>query len=62
MTSLREALNKGQNFIDPYTDINAVAGVAKYWFRVLPEPVIPEMFFDPIVDAAGKPLYNNTSR
>lgn len=44
----------GQSFIDPYTDINAVAGVVKYWFRVLPEPVIPEMFFDPIIEAARK--------
>ena len=54
VTALREALNNGQSHIDQYTDINAVAGVIKYWFRVLPEPVIPEMFFDPIIEAARK--------
>lgn len=54
MTALREALNKGQLNIDPMTDINAVCGVVKYWFRVLPETVIPEAFFDQIVEAASK--------
>lgn len=52
VTALKEALNNGQSYIDQYTDINAVAGVVKYYFRVLPEPVIPEMFFDPIIEAA----------
>ena len=54
MNALRDALNNGQSYIDSYTDINAVCGVVKYWFRVLPETVIPEMFFEPILDAASK--------
>lgn len=44
----------GQTYIDPTTDIHAVCGVVKYWFRVLPETAIPEVFFDPVVEAASK--------
>ncbi|KAH8112731.1 hypothetical protein DFH11DRAFT_473608 [Phellopilus nigrolimitatus] len=55
VTALRESLNNGQSYIEPYTDINAVCGVVKYWFRILPETVIPEMFFDPIIEAARLP-------
>ena len=44
----------GQNFIDQYTDINAVCGVVKFWFRTLPETVIPELFFESIVEAARR--------
>ncbi|KAI5119639.1 hypothetical protein M0805_009001 [Coniferiporia weirii] len=55
VNALREALNNGQTHIDRYTDINAVCGVVKYWFRVLPETVIPEMFFEPIIEAARLP-------
>ncbi|EJD07051.1 uncharacterized protein FOMMEDRAFT_118141 [Fomitiporia mediterranea MF3/22] len=55
VSALREALNNGQTHIDRYTDINAVCGVVKYWFRVLPETVIPELFFEPIVEAARLP-------
>ena len=36
------------------TDIHSVCGVVKYWFRMLPETVIPERFFDTILDAASK--------
>lgn len=43
----------GKMTIDRYADIHAVCGVVKYWFRVLPETVIPEAFFNPILDAAS---------
>ena len=48
----------GKLTIDRYADIHAVCGVVKYWFRVLPETVIPESFFDPILDAARIPDLN----
>ena len=43
----------GQMYIDRMTDIHAVCGVVKYWFRVLPDSVIPESYFDSIVEAAS---------
>ncbi|KAL5486267.1 BEM2 [Sanghuangporus weigelae] len=52
VTALRESLNNGQRHIDRYTDINAVCGVVKYWFRTLPETVIPETYFEAIIEAA----------
>ena len=54
VTALREALNKGQTSIDPMSDIHAVCAVVKYWFRNLPETVIPEKFFDSIIEAASE--------
>ena len=32
-----------------------IVSAEKYFFRTLPEPVIPEMFFDPIIEAARLP-------
>lgn len=50
----------GQRHIDRYTDINAVCGVVKYWFRTLPETVIPETYFEPIIEAARKSRVANS--
>ena len=57
VNALREALNNGQTYIDKMTDIHSVCGVVKYWFRVLPETVIPEALFDTAVDAASASVH-----
>lgn len=59
INALREAFNKGVLTIDPLTDINVVCDIVKSWFRVLPDSLIPESCYFPILDAARKFLFTS---
>ncbi|KAI0074864.1 hypothetical protein K474DRAFT_1499666 [Panus rudis PR-1116 ss-1] len=53
VTSLKEALNRGEWPIDQYTDVNAVCDLIKAWFRVLPDGMFPGEHYTNILAAAG---------
>ncbi|KDQ28454.1 hypothetical protein PLEOSDRAFT_1077284 [Pleurotus ostreatus PC15] len=51
INSLKEAFNRGENPINPDTDIHAVCDLIKTWFRLLPEPIFPSSAYYEIIEA-----------
>ncbi|KAF7363094.1 Rho GTPase activating protein 22 [Mycena venus] len=51
ITALKEAFNRGEDPIEPSTDIHAVCDLVKSWFRVLPEPLFPSNDYHLAIDA-----------
>ncbi|KAF4598923.1 rho GTPase-activating protein [Pleurotus pulmonarius] len=51
INSLKDAFNRGENPINPDTDIHAVCDLIKTWFRLLPEPIFPSSAYYDIIEA-----------
>ncbi|KAF8920301.1 hypothetical protein CPB85DRAFT_1211957 [Mucidula mucida] len=51
INNLKEAFNKGQSPISESTDIHAICDIVKSWFRGLPEPLFPPIYYRQIIEA-----------
>ncbi|KAJ7036799.1 rho GTPase activating protein 22 [Mycena alexandri] len=51
IASLKEAFNRGEDPLEPSTDIHAVCDLVKSWFRVLPVPLFPGDDYQRAIDA-----------
>ncbi|KAF9784053.1 hypothetical protein BJ322DRAFT_1109900 [Thelephora terrestris] len=52
INGIKDALNHGRTPIDGNTDIYAICDVIKYFFRNLPEPVVPSNVYFAFIDSA----------
>ncbi len=53
INNLKEAFNKGQSPISESTDIHAICDIVKSWFRGLPEPLFPPIYYRQIIEATS---------
>ncbi|KAJ7152811.1 rho GTPase activating protein 22 [Mycena filopes] len=51
IAGLKEAFNRGEDPLEPSTDIHAVCDLVKSWFRVLPVPLFPGDNYQLAIDA-----------
>ncbi|KAH9922575.1 hypothetical protein B0H21DRAFT_826955 [Amylocystis lapponica] len=53
VNAFRDALNRGEWPITPFTDIHAVCDLIKSWFRVLPGGIFPSQLYAQILEAVS---------
>jgi len=51
INALKDAYNRGEFPLRPFTDIHAICDLVKSWFRVLPEPVFPPDSYRDVMEA-----------
>ncbi|KAJ7747010.1 rho GTPase activating protein 22 [Mycena metata] len=51
IAGLKDAFNRGEDPLQPSTDIHAVCDLVKSWFRVLPVPLFPGDDYQRVIDA-----------